>query len=52
MTGIYDPPEIAPLLGAAVVSQTAFDSAFPRAKDIYTFVDAPDRRRPRTSRPR
>jgi putative ABC transport system permease protein len=42
VTGIYDPPEIAPLLGAAIVSQKAFDSAFPRAKDIYTLVDAPD----------
>ena len=42
VTGVYDPPEIAPLLGAAVVSQTAFDSAFPRAKDIYTLVDAPN----------
>jgi putative ABC transport system permease protein len=42
VTGVYDPPEISPLLGAAVVSQKAFDSAFPRAKDIYTFVDAPD----------
>ncbi len=42
VTGVYDPPKIVPLLGAAVVSQKAFDSAFPRAKDIYTFVDAPD----------
>ena len=30
------------MLSAAVVSQTAFDSAFPRAKDIYTLVDAPN----------
>jgi putative ABC transport system permease protein len=42
VTGVYDPPQIAPLLGAAVISQKAFDSAFPRAKDIYSFVDAPD----------
>jgi putative ABC transport system permease protein len=39
VTGIYAPPRIAPLLGSVIVSQEAFDASFPRAKDIYTFVD-------------
>ena len=33
MTGVYDPPRLSSLLGTALVSQEAFDSAFPRAKD-------------------
>jgi putative ABC transport system permease protein len=38
VTGIYSPPRIAELLGTALISQDAFDAAFPRAKDVYTFV--------------
>jgi putative ABC transport system permease protein len=38
VTGIYAPPRLAELLGAALISQDAFDAAFPRAKDAYTFV--------------
>jgi putative ABC transport system permease protein len=41
VTGVYDPPVISALLGAAVVSQATFDSAFPRPRDVYTFVDSP-----------
>lgn len=40
VTGIYAPPAIAPMLGTALVSQRAFDAAFPRAKDLYTLADA------------
>ena len=42
VTGVYDPPRLAPVLAPVLVSQQAFDAAFPRAKDRYTFVsDAP-----------
>jgi len=38
VTGIYDPPDLAPILGQALISQSDFDATFPRAKDRYTFV--------------
>ena len=38
VTGIYDPPRLASLLGTALISQEAFDAAFPRPKDVYTLV--------------
>jgi putative ABC transport system permease protein len=38
VTGIYAPPRLVELLGAALISQEAFDAAFPRPKDAYTFV--------------
>jgi putative ABC transport system permease protein len=38
VTGVYDPPRLSSLLGTALVSQEAFDAAFPRPKDTYTFA--------------
>jgi putative ABC transport system permease protein len=38
VTGVYDPPRLSSLLGTALVSQEAFDAAFPRPKDVATFV--------------
>ena len=46
VTGVYDPPRLSSLLGTALVSQEAFDAAFPRPKDIY------DLRRRGGARPR
>ena len=38
VTGIYDPPRLSPVLAPVLISQRAFDDAFPRARDRYTFV--------------
>ncbi len=38
VTGVYDASELVPILGEALIGQAAFDGAFPRAKDRYTFV--------------
>jgi putative ABC transport system permease protein len=38
VTGVYDPPRLSSLLGTALISQEAFDAAFPRPKDVYTFA--------------
>ena len=38
VTGVYDPPRLSSLLGTALISQEAFDAAFPRPKDAYTFA--------------
>jgi putative ABC transport system permease protein len=40
--GIYDPPGLDPLFTGIVISQEAFDGAFPRPKDLFTFVDMKD----------
>jgi putative ABC transport system permease protein len=37
--GIYDPSDLAPLLGAVTMSQVAFDAGFPRPRNLFTFVD-------------
>jgi putative ABC transport system permease protein len=37
--GIYDPSELAALLGAVTISREAFDAAFPRPRNLFTFVD-------------
>jgi putative ABC transport system permease protein len=37
--GIYDPSELAGLLGAVTISQEAFDAVFPRPRNLFTFVD-------------
>jgi putative ABC transport system permease protein len=37
--GIYDPSELAPLLGAVTIGQSAFDESFPRPRNLFTFVD-------------
>jgi putative ABC transport system permease protein len=37
--GVFKPPSLGSLLGAVAISQAAFDSAFPRAKNQYTYVD-------------
>ncbi len=37
--GIYDPSDLAPELGAVTISQEAFDAAFPRPRNLFTFVD-------------
>jgi putative ABC transport system permease protein len=38
--GIYDPPEIEPMLGPISISQQAFDEAFPQPENRFTFLDA------------
>jgi putative ABC transport system permease protein len=39
--GIYEPPaeELDPLLGDVTIAQRAFDTHFPRPRDLFTFVD-------------
>jgi putative ABC transport system permease protein len=37
--GIYDPSDLAALLGAVTISQEAFDAAFPRPRNLFTFVN-------------
>jgi putative ABC transport system permease protein len=37
--GIYDPSELAPLLGGVTISQQAFDTSFPRPRDLFTFAN-------------
>ena len=39
--GIYKPPseELDPLLGEVTLAQRAFDTHFPRPKDLFSFVD-------------
>jgi len=39
VAGFYQPPRIAELLGGVVVSQDAFDTAFPRAQNQFTLID-------------
>jgi putative ABC transport system permease protein len=39
--GIYDPSDLAPELGSVTISQQAFDAAFPRPRDLFTFVNVP-----------
>ena len=38
--GIYDPPEIDQMLGMVSITQAAFDSTFPQAKNRFTFLEA------------
>ena len=42
--GIYEPPaeELDALLGAVTLAQRAFDTHFPRPKDLFVFVDTDD----------
>jgi putative ABC transport system permease protein len=40
--GIYDPSDLAPLLGAVTIGQAAFDASFPRPRNVFTFVDVED----------
>jgi putative ABC transport system permease protein len=40
--GIYDPSDLAPLLGAVTIGQAAFDASFPRPRNLFTFVDLGD----------
>ena len=40
VAGIYDAPNMDPLLGDVSISQKAFDSAFARPQNQFTFVDA------------
>jgi putative ABC transport system permease protein len=37
--GIYDPSDLAALLGAVTISQEAFDASFPRPRNLFTFVN-------------
>ena len=37
--GIYDPPKLDPLFTGIVISREAFDGAFPRPSNLFTFVD-------------
>ena len=37
--GIYDPSDLAALLGSVTISQHAFDAGFPRPRDLFTFVN-------------
>jgi putative ABC transport system permease protein len=38
--GIYDPSDLAALLGPVTMSQEAFDASFPRPRDLFTFVNS------------
>ena len=42
--GIYKPPaeQLDPLLGEVTLAQRAFDTHFPRPKDLFVFVDTND----------
>jgi putative ABC transport system permease protein len=42
VAGIHDPPadELDPLYGPVGVGQATFDAAFPRPKDLFTFIQA------------
>ena len=42
--GIYDPPaeQLDALLGSVTLAQRAFDTHFPRPKDLFVFVDTDD----------
>jgi putative ABC transport system permease protein len=48
--GIYDPPKGDPILGPVVVSQRAFDAAFPRKANLFTFVNIRAGSTPATTR--
>ena len=37
--GIYDPSELAALLGAVTISRQTFDAAFPRPRNLFTFAN-------------
>jgi putative ABC transport system permease protein len=37
--GIYDPSDLAALLGAITISKDAFDAAFPRPRNLFTFAN-------------
>ena len=43
VSGILDPGafDLDPLLGSVVIDQAAFDASFPRAADLYTFLNVP-----------
>lgn len=38
VAGIHDPPDLAPVLGRALISHEGFDAVFPRPKDRYTLI--------------
>lgn len=38
VTGVFEQPPLAPVLGSVLISQDAFDGAFPRAKDRLALV--------------
>jgi putative ABC transport system permease protein len=40
--GVYDPSDLASLLGAVTIGQAAFDASFPRPRNVFTFVDVED----------
>ena len=42
MRGIYDPSDLASLLGKVTIGQAAFDASFPRPRNLFTFVDVED----------
>jgi putative ABC transport system permease protein len=40
--GIYDPSDLAALLGAVTIGKSAFDASFPRPRNLFTFVNVGD----------
>jgi putative ABC transport system permease protein len=38
--GLYDPSDLAALLGPVTMSREAFDANFPRPRDLFTFVNS------------
>jgi putative ABC transport system permease protein len=40
--GIYDPPDLAVLLGPVSMTSRTFDANFPRPRDLFTFVNTGD----------
>jgi putative ABC transport system permease protein len=41
VAGFYQPPRVAELLGGVIVSQSAFETAFPRAQNSFTLINGP-----------
>src|SRR4051812_24060122 len=39
VAGFFQPPRVAELLGGVIVSQSAFETAFPRAQNSFTLID-------------
>ena len=62
VVGIHEPPKMDPLLGDVSIAQKAFDGAFARPQNAFTFVDGSSKAalgeepsaatRTRSSRPR
>jgi putative ABC transport system permease protein len=48
--GIYDAPDIEPMLGSVTIGRQAFDAVFPQPRNRFTFLDAGPGARPALTR--